>query len=783
MITSHRIARLTLCVLGALLMGPRTLAQSTVRPQFFVHAFGGTSNVGKCLDYQPEATGSAVFLNDCGLAHPVDVREIPNERHEVRLWAGNKVIGVRPPAGVTIEASLELQEPFGLGQRFSLDGDSIILASNRALVAKVQNARGTNGTPIVLGARQLADAEFWDFRAIGGYGEDPHSGFVRVSTMDELRDRLDANGCDGDCATHRADYGTVIRVMDSMVFPATLGPLQIPAGVTLRGDRQLTLMGPEIWMPFSSSGHVMMEVAGDDTRITGLRITGPNTNRNIQDPEHDNRGIVVLEDRFAGTIIDHNDIGLWDHQAVAVRGDDQNFNDFEDQSCGTPSSTPPRLRPYKTRVARNFIHHNLPQNKGYGVNSNSGAFPFIEGNVFVSNRHAIAETNSTPRTGYRAWYNLVLWDAPTQYFAITHTHDFDVHGTGDNGFGGRAGGYNDIFSNTFFGTNRDNFEIRGDNCEYVEFRNNISLQSRNDTVNISDGLPGPVLIHPDVRIARQPHQFNQPDPTEVFGIGDFDGDGNQDLFMATGTAWYYSSSGVADWRFLSAKREHLDDLRFGDFDGDHRTDVLGKNGEALEASWGGASEWERVNGIDAPMRQLAVGDFDGNGRADIFYADGDTWHVAFNGGSFEETQTSSKRVADLRFGDFDGDGTTDVMGVVSGAWQVSYSARSSWTALRSRLTNTVNHLFVADFDGNGRADLATLVTQPLPGGNVRFRWRFSRDGVSGWTDLVTTTFFPAAIGRFAEDTRSALLLWDDNFLREARFNSPGIPRHSRQDMR
>ena len=253
--------------------------------------------------------------------------------------------------------------------------------------------------------------------------------------------------------------------------------------------------------------------------------------------------------------------------------------------------------------------------------------------------------------------------------------------------------------------------------------------------------------------------------------------------MATGTAWYYSSSGVADWRFLSAKREHLDDLRFGDFDGDHRTDVLGKNGEALEASWGGASEWERVNGIDAPMRQLAVGDFDGNGRADIFYADGDTWHVAFNGGSFEETQTSSKRVADLRFGDFDGDGTTDVMGVVSGAWQVSYSARSSWTALRSRLTNTVNHLFVADFDGNGRADLATLVTQPLPGGNVRFRWRFSRDGVSGWTDLVTTTFFPAAIGRFAEDTRSALLLWDDNFLREARFNSPGIPRHSRQDMR
>ena len=62
---------------------------------------------------------------------------------------------------------------------------------------------------------------------------------------------------------------------------------------------------------------------------------------------------------------------------------------------------------------------------------------------------------------------------------------------------------------------------------------------------------------------------------------------------------------------------------------------------------------------------------------------------------------------DLRFGDFNADKRTDVFGVVSNAWRVSYSAVSSWEFLRSKLSDTVDTLHIADFDGNGTDDVAT----------------------------------------------------------------------------
>jgi len=54
-----------------------------------------------------------------------------------------------------------------------------------------------------------------------------------------------------------------------------------------------------------------------------------------------------------------------------------------------------------------------------------GGFPFIEANTFSYNRHAIAGTTSIPKTGYRAWFNLVLSGVRT--YNLHKTHDFDVH--------------------------------------------------------------------------------------------------------------------------------------------------------------------------------------------------------------------------------------------------------------------------------------------------------------------------------------------------------------------
>ena len=106
-------------------------------------------------------------------------------------------------------------------------------------------------------------------------------------------------------------------------------------------------------------------------------------------------------------------------------------------------------------------------------------------------------------------------------------------------------------------------------------------------------------------------------------MGDFDGDGTQDLFLATGAAWYYAPAGKAEWRYLNAQTDKLDTLLFGDFDADGRTDVFTQHGgNRWDVSWGGASRWETINGSGPLLGNAAIGDFDGDHRADVFYADG-----------------------------------------------------------------------------------------------------------------------------------------------------------------
>ena len=167
------------------------------KPPFTIRSYGG-----KCLDFgpPPQVIGAPVFINACNgtAAQRVLIDEV-NVYHEVILRAGTLVIGVRSqvvstpgPGGPTqsaTESPLELQLPEsffpqGGGQRFALDGDSIMLASNRNRVVKVQNGRGTNRTPLVLGRRALADAEFWTFTATNGSSLRPTRGFVRVSQVD-----------------------------------------------------------------------------------------------------------------------------------------------------------------------------------------------------------------------------------------------------------------------------------------------------------------------------------------------------------------------------------------------------------------------------------------------------------------------------------------------------------------------------------------------------------------------------------------------------------------------
>jgi hypothetical protein len=272
-------------------------------------------------------------------------------------------------------------------------------------------------------------------------------------------------------------------------------------------------------------------------------------------------------------------------------------------------------------------------------------------------------------------------------------------------------------------------------------------------------------------------QFNmRPDPTTRLAVGDFDGDGRDDLFLATGAAWYYAPEGNAEWRFLSARSDGISALRFGDFDGDRRTDVFTQRGRDWLVSWGGTSPWEKINESDAPLSELRIGDFLGDRRADVFYADGQRWWVSEGGvGPFINTQDSGFRAADLGYGDFNGDGKTDVVGAVSGKWMVSLNATGAWAGfpLRGALTTTMAGLIIADFNGNGRSDIATA------------NGRVSYDGRGNWVQLPARPGLFAAVGRFdANGGADILFYWaNGNHLGIQSSGVAAPQRHSRQDMR
>lgn len=790
---------LVLLLAGVAWLGrPQTTASAQVRggvgtetlsskPPFVIRNYGG-----KCLDFgpAPQVSGAPVFIYQCNgtSVQQVRIEEVSNQ-HDVILRAGNKVIGVRSRvinpldmvtttlsiAQTETETPLELQDDQhqdrGLSQRqiFVLDGDSIILKSDRNRVVQVQNARGANRTPLVLGRRNLEDAEFWTFTAADGSGKRPTNGFVRISQINNFDDNSGELRASQDFLNAvnnaNAQPGTVIE-LDANVLIFLEDAVEIKEGVTIRGDRRGTRPGP-LLRGGDDIIDGMLKIIGNDVRITGLRLKGPS--RSLAEATPKVAGIFAYDQNLR-TIIDHNEMLEWPHAAVHVSAGE------EPAGCYSQDQYQ-RARVRNVRVARNFIHHSQRLAAGYGVLISRGGDPLIEGNTFLSNRHAISG-DGRPSTGYSAQFNLVLVAAPD--YGNGAQQDFDMHGRGATEereyVGGIAGEYMEIIRNTFLGGNRENFLLRGTPCYLAVFNHNVTVGH-------------PVLAVKNLgyqpKLTATGNQFNISNPTNRLGVGDFDGDGTQDLFLATGAAWYYAPAGKAEWRFINAQTDRINNLLFGDFDGDKRTDVFTQHGYQWDVSWGGVSKWEKLNVSGNILGNAVVGDFIGDERDDIFYADGHQWHASDAGiGPFTLLADSSYRVADLRFGDFNSDGKTDVFSVNSRNWQVSYGGSSYWQPLRLKQTDSVNNLTVADFNGDGRADVATF--KPLVIASVTNSvWLIS---YSGTGEFITQRTYNAqtqvaAMGRFDGNASADLLLWHGNYL-DISARGAGTPvRYSREDMR
>lgn len=770
--------------------------------------------MGRCLDFgpPPQTAGSPVFVYDCNgtVAQQIGIEEfqpvvtrtsapsvngivMPHD-HQVRLHAGTLCIGVDSEQPAEDMALFLGQCSLTPAQIFVLDGDSIILDYNRDLVVQLQDSRTPNRTPLILGHRWLSDVEFWDFFATDGSGRKPTSVFVPVSQASELQQAL-----------HDAAPNTVIQIMQDISFTALPTALPIKSGVTIRGDRRRTLLGPQLSLsvdsgvvpqasPQSNSLTAFLEALGTNVRVTGLRIRGPSRNDCNDNPDascsqHGVAGFITsVANENVKIVIDHNDMSDWTRAAIDLYS-----------YLGEPRTCPqPVTQLWNVVIARNFIHdnrqsHNNPKScpnnektcsdaDGYGIAAGWGASPLIPGNTFLENVHSITADGSA-YSSYAAWDNLLL--------STLLGANIDMHGSGPDHDGGVGGAGAEVLRNTFRDTQYPNFSVRGYPCNggLDVFRGNVALQPVASAIEWQGGGAVPPSY------MRIDSRFSVPDllsnNAQMLSVGDFDGDHKDDLFLATGAAWYYAPAANAEWRFLSAKSDPVNSLLFGDFDGDGRTDVFTQVGDDWMVSWGGRSRWQvlsnRDNDWTAPgtgngshsMLDFAIGDFVGDNRADVFYADGTNWYVSDGGvGPFVLYATSSFKVPELAFGHFDKSHTTnpktDVVGVVDNQWMAVFAQEDhAWKPLRPKLTNTMAGLIVADFNGDGIDDIAQF------NGNQS---RVSIDGRNGWTPI-GNGFPVVAIGRFDGIKGADILQWAGNSLWIISRGNGAPQQQSRQDMR
>jgi hypothetical protein len=548
----------------------------------------------------------------------------------------------------------------------------------------------------------------------------------------------------------RARSGTVIEVPDGVNIDLDgFLPLSIGADVTLRSGRGARRLGAELRVDERTES-VAVSITGNNAKLIGFRLRGPYGGIVDNAP----RVHAVLVDvgaigktRSAGTVpvaplIEGNEIYNWPGTAINVQGTEKN------EECKASSGG----RSFDITIRNNYIHHNQIDRLGYGVGVWDGAFPLVEGNTFEWNRHSIS-ADGDPRSGYVARYNYVLSGAsrykPKFLYEGSYGQHFDMHGD-DNppdpdpktGRGGNAGDIVLIQGNTVHGEQRYEvfgigetravYWLRGRPCGRHEIVDNVLVHEQDEAVRTKDWWGNDWGGTGYYRLA---HNRFDTDTSWSIGVGDFDRDGRDDLFQATGAAWYHSSSGETEWRVLQTHRgETLDKLRLGDFNGDLVTDVFtAANGKWL-VSWGGTTAWDDIGASDIGLEDLRFADFNGDGRTDVFRASGSRWYYSPSGsGHWQPLAESVYRVDELRFGNFDGNKRADVFGLVHDHWSVSYDGVSAWRPLNSALSTKLDSLVFADFNGDGRTDIAqSHIWSPR---GTQIEWRVSWSGTTGWNHL------------------------------------------------
>ncbi|HKO60383.1 MAG TPA: hypothetical protein VJV03_04430 [Pyrinomonadaceae bacterium] len=494
----------------------------------------------------------------------------------------------------------------------------------------------------------------------------------------------------------------------------------------------------------------------DGVRISGFQLSGP-----TWDAQSTNE-VGIRIHRCIDIEISNMEIAGWGEAAIKV------------QDIGGPDQCPDTnieggriASPGQIRIHHNFLHHNQHPSDGdkaagYGVDVSQGAWAQIDRNVFDFNRHSIAASGDSG--GYNAERNLVLKGGGRHGgIGNKYTHSFDVHGTGcswSKNLCGTAGTQFHYIANSFQFRKDYAIKLRGKPFIKAFIDENVFPHTR---------LEGALLKEDAIHLNTKDNvEFGRANVTKHDSLGkyevcDFDGDAIDDLFLATGATWWFSSGSGVQWTYLSAKKQQLNQLRLGYFDNDNRCDLLTENanGQWLISS-GGYGDWQVLGTFNTPLKIVEFGRFDPNETDRVIGATRPTTH-AFKreqDGQWYVTKltipasptpqwlpvaSSNYEMDKFRFGDFTGDGVTDVVAVIGGRWSISESAAQTWRELNPTLGDNLKDLIIANMDHDDNIDdILRLkrkeVALPLGWRRVTLTWTRSKNGSGPWRPWKTYTF-------------------------------------------
>ena len=436
------------------------------------------------------------------------------------------------------------------------------------------------------------------------------------------------------------------EMVDCTGEQARVVPLR--SGVSLVGEASALGRRPRLWTRVIDDPDArslpLFETYGDNVRLEGLHLDGP-----FKPKDHGSTGgpsaVAVFRDQSRAQgriIITDNEIEGF-RNAVDVAGlvqvrDPKDYDAAYEATysvvCPGPCPRPDKSEAQRVRVEYNYLHNQARVGGGYGVVVGGAAYARITGNVFEYNNHSVAASGEA-FSGYLASRNYILEGA------IDHKdHHFDVHGTEDPGHwaGGDAGTFFEIDHNTVRGEQdyaagfrtRNAFGLRGRPTQAALFHHNVLVHDdRDEALKLSEG--------DDNRLDDdRPSTFNltyrdnkhDTDYTTEIAAGDFDGDGRTDVFLANGTAWFYSSGGIQPWRFIDSSSMRTKELAFADVDNDGVTDAIWRLGDGrLRYLKRYSSPAVALPSSPVPLKDLRFGDFDGDSRTDIFYTRNKEWNV------------------------------------------------------------------------------------------------------------------------------------------------------------